>query len=87
MNQNVTLNINSSLLEQATAYARARGTDLSGLVEGFLKRIVKEKPAQPARTVDDLDPRIRKLIGVVRLDGSVGLNGEQARAEHLEEEA
>lgn len=86
MNQNVTLNINSNLLEQATDYARSRGTDLSRLVENFLKRLVKEKTMQPTRTIDDLDPRIRKLIGVVHLDDNVGLNGEKARTDHLEEE-
>lgn len=81
MNQNVTLQINSTLLEQATAYARSMGTDLSGLVEGFLRRITKDKSVDKIRTIDDLDPRVRSLIGVVHLDEEVGLNGEKARAE------
>lgn len=87
MNQNVTLSINSSLLEQATAYARSKGTDLSGLVEGFLKRVISaDKSVDKVRTIDDLDPRVRKLIGVVHLEEEVGLNGEKVRTEHLEQE-
>ena len=75
MNQNVTLRINSSVLEQASDYARSKGTDLSELVENLLKQVMK------------LDPRVQRLAGVVRLDEKeVGLDGEISRTKHLEEE-
>lgn len=44
MNQNVTLRINSSVLEQASDYARSKGTDLSELVENLLKQVMKKNP-------------------------------------------
>ena len=73
MNQNVTLSINSNVLQQASDYARSKGTDLSELVENLLKQVTGSKQ--------------KRLVGVVRLDEKkVGLDGEINRTEHLEEE-
>ena len=66
MNQNVTLRINSSVLEQASDYARSKGTDLSELVENLLKQVMKKNPKSKIRPVSELGPRVQRLVGVVR---------------------
>jgi len=87
MNQNVTLSINSNVLQQASDYARSKGTDLSELVENLLKQVTGSKQKEKIRPVSELDPRVQRLVGVVRLDEKkVGLDGEINRTEHLEEE-
>lgn len=87
MNQNVTLSINSNVLQQASDYARSKGTDLSELVENLLKQVTGSKQKEKIRPVSELDPRVQRLVGVVRLDEKeVGLDGEISRAEHLERE-
>ena len=87
MNQNVTLSINSNVLRQASDYARSKGTDLSELVENLLKQVTGSKQKEKIRPVSELDPRVQRLVGVVRLDEKkVGLDGEINRTEHLEEE-
>ncbi len=87
MNQNVTLSINSNVLQQASDYARSKGTDLSELVENLLKQVTGSKQKEKIRPVSELDPRVQRLVGVVRLDEKeVGLDGEISRTEHLEEE-
>ena len=87
MNQNVTLSINSNLLQQASDYARSKGTDLSELVENLLKQVTGSKQKEKIRPVSELDPRVQRLVGVVRLDEKeVGLDGEISRTEHLERE-
>ena len=87
MNQNVTLSINSNVLQQASDYARSKRTDLSELVENLLKQVTGSKQKEKIRPVSELDPRVQRLVGVVRLDEKkVGLDGEINRTEHLEEE-
>ena len=87
MNQNVTLSINSNVLQQASDYARSKGTDLSELVENLLKQVTGSKQKEKIRPVSELDPRVQRLVGVVRLDEKkVGLDGEINRTDHLEEE-
>ena len=87
MNQNVTLSINSNVLQQASDYARSKGTDLSELVENLLKQVTGSKQKEKICPVSELDPRVQRLVGVVRLDEKeVGLDGEISRTEHLEEE-
>ena len=76
MNQDITLNINSHVLERAVIYARMKGTDLSGLVESLLKKATKEKKIERIHSIEELDPRIQQLVGVVHFDDEVGLNGE-----------
>lgn len=87
MNQNVTLSINSNVLQQASDYARSKGTDLSELVENLLKQVTGSKQKEKIRPVSELDPRVQRLVGVVCLDEKeVGLDGEISRTEHLERE-
>lgn len=87
MNQNVTLSINSNVLQQASDYARSKGTDLSELVENLLKQVTGSKQKEKIRPISELDPRVQRLVGVVRLDEKeVGLDGEISRTEHLERE-
>ena len=87
MNQNVTLSINSNVLRQASDYARSKGTDLSELVENLLKQVTGSKQKEKIRPVSELDPRVQRLVGVVRLDEKeVGLDGEISRTEYLERE-
>ena len=64
MNQNVTLRINSSVLEQASDYARSKGTDLSELVENLLKQVMKKNPKSKIRPVSELDPRVQRLVAL-----------------------
>lgn len=88
MNQDVTLNINSHVLEEATNYARIRGIDLSGLVESLLRKVTKRKHDDKILPIDKLDTRVRSLLGAARLDNDeeIGLDGEVSRSKHLEEE-
>ena len=87
MNQNVTLSINSNVLQQASDYARSKGTDSSELVENLLKQATGSKQKEKIRPVSELDPRVQRLVGVVRLaEKEVGLDGEISRTEHLERE-
>lgn len=86
MNQNVTLSINSNVLRQASDYVRSKGTDLSELVENLLKQVTGNKQKEKIRPVSELDPRVQRLVGVVRLnEKEVGLDGEISRTEHLED--
>ena len=90
MNQSITLNINSHVLQQATTYAQERGMDISGLVESLLKKITKEKENKPTNTIlplQALDPFVQNLIGVVHInDKEVGLDGETRKSEYLKKE-
>ena len=85
MNQDITLNINSHVLERAVIYARMKGTDLSGLVENLLKKATKEKKIERIHSIEELDPRIQQLVGVVHFDDEVGLNGEISKEEYLKQ--
>ena len=60
MNQNVTLRINSSVLEQASDYARSKGTDLSELVENLLKQVMKKNPNQECNAWSALSGWMKK---------------------------
>ena len=87
MNQDVTLHINSHVLEEATNYARTKGINLSGLVESLLRKVTGEKQGNRMLPVDKLDARVRNLLGAARVENQdVGLDGEVCRDKCLEEE-
>lgn len=87
MNQDVTLNINRHVLEEAANYARIKGLDLSALVESLLRKLTTEKQDTRLLPADKLDTRVQRLLGAARLgDAPVGLDGETCRNKHLEEE-
>ncbi len=46
MNTKLTLTIDQSLIEKAKQYAKSEGRSLSGIVENYLKVIVKEENAK-----------------------------------------
>ena len=78
MNRNVTLNINSHVLEQAALYAHAKGTDLSGLVETLLRKVMVTKGQRAGKIlpIEELDSRVQHLVGAVHLKNEeVGLDG------------
>lgn len=85
MNQDVTLNINSHVLEEATNYAHSKGINLSGLVENLLRKVTGQK--QKILPVEKLDARVRNLLGAARIENQeIGLDGEMCRDKRMEEE-
>ena len=87
MDQDITLHINSHVLEEATLYARTKGIDLSSLVENLLRKLTKSKRTECIRPLHQLDPRVQQLVGVVPLSGDeVGLDGDHSKDIYLEKE-
>lgn len=87
MNQDVTLNINSHVLEEATNYARIKGIGLSDLVENLLRKVTKRKQEDKILPVEELDAKVRNLLGAARLGNTeIGIDGEISRNKRLEEE-
>lgn len=87
MDQDITLHINSHVLEEATQYAHTKGIDLSSLVETLLRKLTKGKTVRRIRPLHQLDPRVQQLVGVVHLPADeVGLDGEVSKDLYLEKE-
>ena len=64
MNTKLTLSLDKEVIEQAKAYAKARGISLSRIVENFLKASMQRK--ETAEEVEkELSPLIKSLSGVI----------------------
>lgn len=79
MSTNLTLTLDSQVVEQAEAYARAQGKDLSIMLEEYLRQLVpSEKETLPA-----LSPQLLRLRGAIQLPE--GLDYKQALADAIQE--
>lgn len=73
MKTQLTLTVEESLVESAKAYAAAKKTSLSDLIEKMLRVVVLPevdvKRPSDAEWLKDLHPDVAKLAGVFKTDG------------------
>ena len=62
MTTKLTLTVEKSIIEKAKVYARKTGRSLSDLIERYLENITAEK-----QNDKKMSPRLRKIVGVVKL--------------------
>lgn len=78
MSTNLILTLDSQVVEQAEAYARAQGKDLTTVLEEYLRHLVhSEKAALPP-----LSPQLLRLRGAIQLPE--GANCKQALANAIQ---
>lgn len=65
MHTKLTLRLEKDLIEQAKAYAHARGTSLSRLVATYFKSLEKQQSDE-----EELTPLVKELVGVLATDQS-----------------
>ena len=86
MKTKLTLRLDDAVIERAKAYAAARGTSVSGLVEDYFRLVAADargdgghRPAEPA---DDwragLPPLVRELLGSAVSPGTEDLREDGA---------
>ena len=61
MTTKLTLTVEKEVIDRAKSYAKKTGRSLSELVENYLESITEEKD------VTELSPKLKKLLGSVRL--------------------
>ena len=61
MTTKLTLTVEKTIIERAKSYAKKTGRSLSELIESYLENITEENYNS------DLSPKLRKLIGSVKL--------------------
>jgi hypothetical protein len=62
MTTKLTLTIEQEVIKTAKVYAQQKGRSLSVLVENYLKTLTEND-----NNVQDLSPRVKRLIGAVKL--------------------
>ena len=62
MNTKLTLSLKKNVIEDAKLYAKKTGRSLSELVESYFKNLTEK-----SEMADDINPKIKKLIGIVKL--------------------
>lgn len=62
MKKNLTLTIKVNIIRQAKSYAKSTNRSLSEIVESYLESITKEVTDR-----ENLSPRLRKIVGAVKL--------------------
>jgi len=75
MTTKLTLTIDDSVINQSKKYAKSKGLSLSDMVETYLKSL--------SATLDndeEMDPRIKKLIGVITLSEDFNYKAELSKA-------
>ena len=80
------LTLDKYLFEDAQKYANRKGTDLTKLVESYLKRLLKKEKKVEHEELDIPD-MVMSMLGVVPSDSIDGddINGRKAYRKHLEE--
>ena len=80
------LTLNKYLFEDAQKYANRKGTDLTKLVESYLKRLLKKEKKVEHEELDIPD-MVMSMLGVVPSDSidADDINGRKAYRKHLEE--
>ncbi len=79
MNTKLTLSLEKEVIEKAKIYAKGTGRSLSEMVENYFKSLV----AKPNNDEDEIDPRLKKLIGIVKLPPDFDL--KKAKEEYYNE--
>lgn len=62
MTTKLTLTVEKSIIEKAKIYARQTGRSLSELIENYLENLIQEN-----RDKEELSPRLKKIVGSVKL--------------------
>jgi hypothetical protein len=62
MTTKLTLTVEKSVIERAKSYARKTGRSLSEIIENYLENITAEN-----RDDNNLSPRLKKIVGAVKL--------------------
>ncbi len=80
------LTLDKYLFEDAQKYANRKGTDLTKLVESYLKRLLKKEKKVEHEELDIPD-MVMSMLGVVPSDSidADDINGRKAYRKHLEE--
>ena len=78
MNTKLTLSLKKNVIEDAKLYAKKTGRSLSELVESYFKNLTEK-----SEMADDINPKIKKLIGIVKLPDD--FDEEKAKEEHYRE--
>ncbi len=81
MTTKLTLTVEKSVIEKAKIYARNTGRSLSELIESYLESIIQE-----SKPKDQMSPRLKSLVGSVRLPNNFDEKKELAeyyRKKHL----
>ncbi len=79
MPTNLTLTLDSQVVEQAEAYARAQGKDLSTVLEDYLRQLMHP----PKATLPELSPQLLRLRGSIQLPK--GIDYKQVLADAIQE--
>jgi hypothetical protein len=79
MNTKLTLSLEKEVIEHAKIYAKGTGRSLSEMVEKYFRSIV----SKPEIDDDNIDPKIKKLIGIVKLPTDFDM--EKAKEAHYKE--
>ena len=66
MTTKLTLTVEKTVIERAKAYAKKTGRSLSELIESYLENITEENYNS------DLSPKLKKLVGSVKLPADFG---------------
>ena len=80
------LTLDKYLFEDAQKYASRKGTDLTKLVEAYLKRLLKKEKKMEHEEIEIPD-MVMSMLGVVPSDtiGTDDINGRIAYHKYLEE--
>lgn len=78
MNTKLTLSLEKDVIEKAKSYAKQTGRSLSELVEAYFENLTSKSEKE-----DEIDPKIKKLIGIVTLPDDFDKN--KARDEYYKE--
>lgn len=80
------LTLDKYLFEDAQRYASRKGTDLTKLVEAYLKRLLKKEKKMEHEKIEIPD-MVMSMLGVVPSDSidADDINGRKAYHKHLEE--
>lgn len=62
MTTKLTLTVEKSIIEKAKSYAKQTGRSLSELIESYLENLIQEN-----RDKEELSPRLKKIVGSVKL--------------------
>lgn len=75
MTTKLTLTIEDKVIRSAKRYAERKGCSLSALVENYLRTLTSED-----ETVDELAPKVKRLLGSVKLPTSFDYKKELREA-------
>ena len=77
MTTKLTLTIEEGVINAAKTYAKKKGRSVSDLVETYLKSLAGKKKS--GSQGDDLSPRVKKLIGSIKLPSDLDYKEELSR--------